>query len=97
LPDRSPRNHLQIHGNDWTLPAASALVARISAKPVLVLSGIARAGNRQYASGEENTADVIYFDIDFQDGNAPFTINREYFPTFEKMIADFARKACTRF
>jgi alpha-glucosidase len=34
-------------------------------------------------------ADVIYFDIDFQDGNAPFTINREYFPTFEKMIADF--------
>src|SRR5467141_1767236 len=34
-------------------------------------------------------ADVIYFDIDFQDGNAPFTINREYFPTLEKMIADF--------
>src|SRR5436309_6183771 len=34
-------------------------------------------------------ADVIYFDIDFQDGNAPFTVNREYFPTFEKMIADF--------
>ena len=34
-------------------------------------------------------ADVIYFDIDFQDGNAPFTVNREYFPHFEKMIADF--------
>src|SRR5438034_902768 len=31
----------------------------------------------------------IYFDIDYQQGNAPFTINREYFPTFEKMIADF--------
>lgn len=28
-------------------------------------------------------ADAIYFDIDYQQGNAPFTINREYFPTFE--------------
>jgi alpha-glucosidase len=34
-------------------------------------------------------ADVIYFDIDYQQGYGPFTINREYFPTFEKMIADF--------
>jgi len=34
-------------------------------------------------------ADAIYFDIDYQQGNAPFTINREYFPTFEKMIFDF--------
>jgi alpha-glucosidase len=34
-------------------------------------------------------ADVIYFDIDYQQGNAPFTINREYFPYFEKMISDF--------
>jgi alpha-glucosidase len=34
-------------------------------------------------------ADVIYFDIDYQQGYAPFTINREYFPTFERMIADF--------
>jgi alpha-glucosidase len=33
--------------------------------------------------------DVIYFDIDYQDGNAPFTVNREYFPNFEKMISDF--------
>ncbi len=33
--------------------------------------------------------DVIYFDIDYQDGYKPFTINRQYFPTFEKMIADF--------
>ena len=33
--------------------------------------------------------DVIYFDIDYQNGNAPFTVNREYFPHFEKMIADF--------
>jgi alpha-glucosidase len=34
-------------------------------------------------------ADAIYFDIDYQQGNAPFTINREYFSTFEKMISDF--------
>lgn len=34
-------------------------------------------------------ADTIYLDIDYQQGYAPFTINREYFPTFEKMIADF--------
>jgi alpha-glucosidase len=34
-------------------------------------------------------ADAIYFDIDYQQGNAPFTINREYFPHFEKMVADF--------
>jgi alpha-glucosidase len=33
--------------------------------------------------------DAIYFDIDYQQFNAPFTINRKYFPTFEKMIADF--------
>ncbi|MEQ1472530.1 MAG: TIM-barrel domain-containing protein [Candidatus Acidiferrum sp.] len=33
--------------------------------------------------------DVIYFDIDYQQDNAPFTINRQYFPNFEKMISDF--------
>ena len=33
-------------------------------------------------------ADTIYLDIDYQDGYAPFTINRQYFPTFEKMISD---------
>jgi len=36
-------------------------------------------------------ADVIYFDIDYQQGYAPFTINREYFPHFEQMIQDFLR------
>ena len=35
-------------------------------------------------------ADAIYFDIDYQQGNAPFTVNREYFPTFGKMISDFS-------
>ncbi len=34
-------------------------------------------------------ADAIYFDIDYQQGNAPFTVNREDFPHFEKMISDF--------
>src|SRR6266446_10167231 len=33
-------------------------------------------------------ADVIYLDIDYQQGNAPFTINREYFPHFEQMVSD---------
>jgi alpha-glucosidase len=33
-------------------------------------------------------ADVIYLDIDYQRGYAPFTVNREYFPHFEQMIAD---------
>ncbi|HZC65368.1 MAG TPA: TIM-barrel domain-containing protein, partial [Candidatus Dormibacteraeota bacterium] len=33
--------------------------------------------------------DAIYFDIDYQKGNAPFTVNSEYFPTFGKMITDF--------
>ena len=34
-------------------------------------------------------ADAIYFDIDYQQGNAPFTVNRQDFPHFEKMISDF--------
>jgi len=34
-------------------------------------------------------ADTIYFDIDYQQDYAPFTINRESFPAFEKMISDF--------
>ncbi len=33
-------------------------------------------------------ADVLYLDIDYLDGFRPFTINREYFPHFEEMIAD---------
>jgi alpha-glucosidase len=33
-------------------------------------------------------ADVIYLDIDYQDGNRPFTIDRQRFPTFEDMISD---------
>lgn len=37
-------------------------------------------------------ADAIYLDIDYQEGYAPFTINRSYFPHFEQMIADFRKQ-----
>jgi alpha-glucosidase len=33
-------------------------------------------------------ADVLYLDIDYQQDNRPFTVNRERFPTFEKMVKD---------
>lgn len=33
-------------------------------------------------------ADVLYLDIDYQEGYKPFTINRKYFPTFEQMVKD---------
>jgi len=32
--------------------------------------------------------DAIYLDIDYQDKNTPFTVDRSKFPTFEKMISD---------
>ena len=33
-------------------------------------------------------ADVIYLDIDYQENNRPFTIDRVRFPTFESMVSD---------
>jgi len=36
--------------------------------------------------------DAIYLDIDYQDGNKPFTVNRETFPTFEQLIADLSKQ-----
>ena len=33
-------------------------------------------------------ADAIYLDIDYQDGYAPFTVDRKAFPDLEQMIAD---------
>ncbi len=33
-------------------------------------------------------ADVLYLDIDYQDGNRPFTVDRKLFPNFEGMIRD---------
>ena len=35
-------------------------------------------------------ADAIYLDIDYQQNNRPFTVNRERFPTFEQMIKDLS-------
>jgi len=36
--------------------------------------------------------DAIYLDIDYQQGYAPFTVNREYFPHFEQMIGDLTKQ-----
>lgn len=33
-------------------------------------------------------ADVIYLDIDYQQNNRPFTVDRERFPHFEQMVSD---------
>jgi alpha-glucosidase len=35
-------------------------------------------------------ADALYLDIDYQDKNTPFTVDRDKFPTFEKMIVDLS-------
>jgi alpha-glucosidase len=37
-------------------------------------------------------ADAIYLDIDYQERYRPFTINREYFPSFEAMIQNLRGK-----
>ena len=36
--------------------------------------------------------DVIYLDIDYQQGNAPFTVDREKFPNFAGMIRDLGKQ-----
>ena len=37
-------------------------------------------------------ADVIYLDIDYQEKNRPFTVDRERFPHFEQMIKDLRQQ-----
>jgi alpha-glucosidase len=37
-------------------------------------------------------ADAIYLDIDYQDGNRPFTVSPSSFPTFGRMIRDLKRE-----
>ena len=37
-------------------------------------------------------ADAIWLDIDFQDANAPFTVDRKTFPQFEGMVADLKQQ-----
>jgi alpha-glucosidase len=46
---------------------------------------------RQFRS-RKIPADVVYLDIDYQDGNRPFTIDRKEFPKFENMIRDLRRE-----
>src|SRR5579883_1810474 len=36
--------------------------------------------------------DVLYLDIDYQEKNRPFTIDRQRFPHFEQMVADLKRQ-----
>ena len=36
--------------------------------------------------------DALYLDIDYQKGNAPFTINREIFPHFEGLVGDLKKQ-----
>ena len=79
---------IELHRTGRTRSVASALDLRVSAKPLQLLSESAR---REIVATyrQRNSAGRIYFDIDYQQGNAPFTINRQYFPTFDKMISDF--------
>jgi alpha-glucosidase len=37
-------------------------------------------------------ADVIYLDIDYQQDNRPFTVNRQRFPNFEGMVKDLGQE-----
>jgi alpha-glucosidase len=37
-------------------------------------------------------ADVLYLDIDYQDANRPFTVDRKKFPHFEEMIHDLGEQ-----
>jgi alpha-glucosidase len=81
------------------IAAYSALVGRASLPPLWSLgyqqcrySYYPESRAREIVSlfrEKKIPADVIYFDIDYQQGYAPFTINREYFPHFEQMLADF--------
>ncbi len=80
----------ELCGSDRAHAAASALDARISAKPLQLLPGSTGTRNcRRPIARRKLPLDAIYFDIDYQQNNKPFTVNREYFPNFEKMIGDF--------
>ena len=41
---------------------------------------------------EKIPVDAVWLDIDFQAGNAPFTVNAKTFPTFGKMVTDFKQR-----
>lgn len=44
---------------------------------------------------ERIPTDVIWLDIDYQDRNRPFTVDRKAFPHFEQMIADLKTQGIT--
>ncbi|MBI1365269.1 MAG: DUF5110 domain-containing protein [Alphaproteobacteria bacterium] len=46
---------------------------------------------RRFAD-ERFPLDAVWFDIDYQDRNRPFTIDRKAFPHFEKLIADLNKQ-----
>jgi alpha-glucosidase len=76
----------------------TALVGRIPLPPLWSLgyqqsrwSYASEARVREVASEFREgkiPADVIYLDIDYQDGNRPFTVDRRQYPAFERMIRD---------
>ena len=93
-------NYYYIAGPDIkkVLGAYTAMVGRSPLPPYWTLgyqqcrySYFPEARVREIATtlrGKKIPADTIYLDIDYQEGYAPFTINRQYFPNFEKMVAD---------
>jgi alpha-glucosidase len=42
----------------------------------------------EIAANSQTPDSVIYLDIDYQQDNRPFTVNRERFPTIEKLVKD---------
>lgn len=44
---------------------------------------------------EDFPTDVIWLDIDYQDRNRPFTVDRKAFPHFEQMVADLKKQGIT--
>ena len=80
----------------------TALVGRVPLPPLFALgyqqcrySYYPEARVREVASEFRKRhipADVIYLDIDYQEKNRPFTVDRERFPHFEQMVKDLRQE-----
>ena len=80
----------------------TALTGRMPLPPLFALgyqqcrySYYPEARVREIADGfrkRKIPADVIYLDIDYQEKNRPFTIDRERFPHFEGMVTDLRKQ-----
>jgi len=80
----------------------AALTGRTPLPPLFTLgyqqcrwSYMSEARVREVTSGFRKRsipADVIYLDIDYQDRNRPFTVNRQTFPTLEQMVKDLGQE-----